>query len=566
VRFDTPDGFTVLGRPSSGTPTRLFHYSLPDGALLGTAELSISDELSGGTNAGEKVVMIRGSEALAHRELAAFRHPQYVAAATPGRQAGDWLVQPGPERSRLVVQEPLARVVWDGVSREFSGCGQPTQSTDGEWIALNQFDMTYHDIVVLRTNQLGGPERRLDLSWDQPELRIAAILSSSPNGSSGITITTPDGTRRIVGGNDKTVRFYEAKDGKPTLPATAESPEGVYREVAVFRMPDAVTNLQMTGDGTRLIIHLQDGSARVWDIRDPEERRKDLQAEWAERVPAGAYLDALWASDTPDEKLQYAVMNDASLTPLRRLVAAEMLEERLEDDRIAAEQAFAAVTRDQTEGTAVQAAAAARTNLPKRVHTRLIAKVTAWVYKPTEPSDAERLAAEVTRRRLAEADASMAATSFGSVEFMRAQAPKVIAAFETRMELLGCNDRGTIEALVSVARYVGSVEALAAAIQLIECEASDDVSILAIVARLRSELAASSPATLWAAGEIDMKADATIKAPLTADEHRQRAREALARAKALMKPAADGTPSPWANDEDAKALIAEAEALIGGAP
>ncbi|MFN9971197.1 MAG: hypothetical protein ACK58T_15020, partial [Phycisphaerae bacterium] len=98
--------------------------------------------------------------------------------------------------------------------------------------------------------------------------------------------------------------------------------------------------LQMTGDGTRLIIHLQDGSARVWDIRDPEDRRKDLQAEWAERVPAGAYLDMLWASNTPDDTLRDAVINDASLTPLRRLVAAEMLEERLEDDRWAAAAAF----------------------------------------------------------------------------------------------------------------------------------------------------------------------------------------------------------------------------------
>ncbi|MBL0927811.1 MAG: hypothetical protein IBJ11_09195 [Phycisphaerales bacterium] len=39
---------------------------------------------------------------------------------------------------------------------------------------------------------------------------------------------------------------------------------------------------------------------------------------------------------------------------------------------------------------------------------------------------------------------------------------------------------------------------------------------------------------------------------------------ALAKARALMQPAADGTPSPWANDEDAKALLAEAERLIDG--
>jgi hypothetical protein len=31
-----------------------------------------------------------------------------------------------------------------------------------------------------------------------------------------------------------------------------------------------------------------------------------------------------------------------------------------------------------------------------------------------------------------------------------------------------------------------------------------------------------------------------------------------------MAPAPDGTPSPWANDADAKALLAEGEALIEG--
>jgi hypothetical protein len=85
-------------------------------------------------------------------------------------------------------------------------------------------------------------------------------------------------------------------------------------------------------------------------------------------------------------------------------------------------------------------------------------------------------------------------------------------------------------------------------------------------ALVRSRLSVADASALLAAGEVDMKADPALKAPLTADDHRQRAREALARAKALMQPAADGTPSPWANDEDAKALIAEAEALIGGAP
>jgi butyrate kinase len=139
----------------------------------------------------------------------------------------------------------------------------------------------------------------------------------------------------------------------------------------------------MTGDGTRLIISLADGSARVWDIRDPEERRKDLQADWAERVPAGAYLETLWTSQTPDDSLRETIINDASLTPLRRLVAAKMLEGRLDDDRRAAEQAFEAMTKNQTGKAAVQAAAAAA-ELPQRVKARVVVLARGWEYRPPE--------------------------------------------------------------------------------------------------------------------------------------------------------------------------------------
>lgn len=227
--------------------------------------------------------------------------------------------------------------------------GTLRMSQDGRVLlahAISNVDLGGDYVAVIRSDI--GPTPKDALYFPEwRDLRITAILASSPNGPSGLAITTPDGTRRIVGGSDKTVRFFEAKPAQPTAEAPAAispaapaaasalaaAPEAAPRELAVFRMPDAVTNLQMTGDGTRLIISLGDGSARVWDIRDPEERRKDLQTEWAERVPAGAYLDTLWASDTPDDRLRDAIINDASLTPLRRLVAVEMLEAKMTELR-----------------------------------------------------------------------------------------------------------------------------------------------------------------------------------------------------------------------------------------
>jgi hypothetical protein len=481
----------------------------------------------------------------------------------------------------------------------------------------------------------------------------------------------------------------------------------------------------MTGDGTRLIIHLEGGSARVWDIRDPEERRKDLQAEWAERVPAGAYLDTLWATDTSDDKLRDAVINDASLSPLRRLVAMEMLEERVEDDRLAVEQAFEAVTKDQTDKAVVQAAAAARTDLPKRVHAQLIAKAAEWVYdvpKPTllDESVASAIlqgieAGETRRNEVSnEMIRNAVATRIAAVGLDH---PSTVEAVRKQLNWGGATHVSDLDTIVSVAKAVeankqlqGSMTALLAIdaattvhlsrgefaeaarlarlmgeswqrpvprdVQWGDCVwlvadpyvagdgtsealsnldeqrlrelaiakrarllkghlvsypavfsdlggvvigsdlaslvawfdrvaldgeessffyrtwaharvgdvaramelwssiprlgggdqgATGNVHLIGLQAVLRAYAARGSSAELASVGQLDLKADPTLKAPLTVDEHRQRAREALARAKALMQPAPDGTPSPWANDEDAKALIAEAEELIGGA-
>jgi serine/threonine protein kinase/WD40 repeat protein len=219
---------------------------------------------------------------------------------------------------------------------------------------------------------MGGPEQVI-ASDDSLAERVSAIMRDVASLQPAVKeVATPDGTRRISVDSEGRVRFF----------ARGHDQE---REVAVFRMDDAVTNLQMTGDGMRLIIHLADGSARVWDIREPEERRKDLQAEWAERAPAGAYLDTFWNAKNadgslsiPDDKLRDAVIADASLTPLRRLVAVELIGERLDDDGRAAEAAFEAIIKDQTDKALVQSAATAA-DLPPRVRARVVEKAAGWV-------------------------------------------------------------------------------------------------------------------------------------------------------------------------------------------
>jgi hypothetical protein len=242
----------------------------------------------------------------------------------------------------------------------------------------------WHDVETGKHTIVQLFEQRLDLVRANP----TGVCEPSRD------LLLPASPCRIAA-NGRSLRFFDT---------STESDPAKQREHAVFRMDADIESLQMTGDGTRLIIHLADSSARVWDIRDPEERRKDLQAEWAERVPAGAYLDGLWEGDTPTDGLLDAIISDQSLTPLRRLVAAEMLDERRQDARWEAEHAFKALTEGQTDKAAVLAAAESA-ELHPRVKEIVLESAKGWEYRPPEASAEEKLAEEEKKRRLAEAEA-----------------------------------------------------------------------------------------------------------------------------------------------------------------
>lgn len=89
------------------------------------------------------------------------------------------------------------------------------------------------------------------------------------------------------------------------------------------------------------------------------------------------------AADGAPGGLRGVIEKDPSLTPLRRLVAAEMLVERIRDLNHDVDEAFAKLTKDQTDKAAVQAAAQAA-DLPPRVKDRVIAKAKEWTYTPSE--------------------------------------------------------------------------------------------------------------------------------------------------------------------------------------
>lgn len=206
---------------------------------------------------------------------------------------------------------------------------------------------------------------------DMPyRLYVDAIASSSTQDPlTGLTLLTPDGTRRIEA-QGRTLRFYDQSTG---------------REVSTYGFDETITNLVMTGDGSRLVIELTKTAPRVWDIRTQDEQAEDIQAQWRERVPAGEYLDEIWNSQTSSDALMDEIVADHSLTPLRKLVAAEMLGERLTDMRGRASQVMNQIRAGKTDKQDVLDEAA-RAEVHPRVREVLMSLAHEWEYIPPKAS------------------------------------------------------------------------------------------------------------------------------------------------------------------------------------
>ena len=266
------------------------------------------------------------------------------------------------------------------------------------------------------------------ISYAISELRIAAELydpntPAAPANNSRywfddpdtIITTHPDGSRIVTAAADSTVRFWDPETEK---------------ELAAIPVDAGVTNLTFTPDGTRLVIELDDGSARIFDTRSAEEQAADVQRRWAERVPAGEYLDTLMAGPTPTDELMSAIETDDTLTPLRRLAAAEVLMERLTDIKSQADRAFEAITKDQTDKAQVLTAAHAA-DLPPRVKEQVLAKAEAWEYTPPKVTE------EAKKQRLAKVGTIVNQLLNTELPYLGDNRPKLVEAVEARIALFG---------------------------------------------------------------------------------------------------------------------------------
>jgi len=260
-------------------------------------------------------------------------------------------------------------------------------------------------------------ELRISAELYDPSTPVAPVNESAYwfDDPQTIIATHPDGSRIVTAAGDNTVRFWDTETEK---------------QLAAIPMDAGVTNLTITPDGTRLVIELDDGSARIFDTRSAEEQAADVQRRWAERVPAGAYLDTLMAGPTPTDELMAIIETDRSLTPLRRLAAAEVFTERLADLTHQADRAFKEITKDQTDKAIVLTAASAA-DLPMRVKEMVLAKAEAWVYTPPN------LTIEEKKQRLAKAGFIVDRLVGTESPYVGNNRPELVEAVEARIDLFG---------------------------------------------------------------------------------------------------------------------------------
>ncbi len=415
---------------------------------------------------------------------------------------------------------------------------------------------------------------------DMPyRLYVDAIASSvAQDPLSGLTLLTPDGTRRIEA-QGRTLRFYDQPTG---------------REVATHGFDQTITNLLMTGDGSQLVIELAKTAPRVWDIRTQGKQADDIQDRWRERVPAGEYLDTLWDSQSPTDSLLDQIIADQSLKPLRRLVAAEMLNELLTDMQSDANHTFQSMLEDAKRDTdaitmvdtvAIKShllAAARELDLPTRTKSLVLARAQAWEYRPPEASAEE----ELEKRKLAEALALARAGDAGaSADEMNDWQEAMDQALAYCLTTAGPRHPTTMEVLRTFLGNGGSLDpkfessALwSADLELKQGRPDVALGVAAIVLRSRASrnvdhdpisylviAMASKAMQTWNKGGWLTRAEDLPG--ISGDTEVDRAHDALSKARAIMADptALNDAGVPWSQDPDAVALLAEAEALVEGA-
>jgi WD40 repeat protein len=115
--------------------------------------------------------------------------------------------------------------------------------------------------------------------WDARDGKPLATLTGHTHDVYHVTFS-PDGTRLASASRDNTVRLWDARDGKPLATLTGHT--------------NSVRHVTFSRDGTRLASAGYDKTVRLWFSTDTPARRAYVRQTWHDKQAEEAELSGNW--------------------------------------------------------------------------------------------------------------------------------------------------------------------------------------------------------------------------------------------------------------------------------
>lgn len=305
-------------------------------------------------------------------------HTSYVWAAAFNSD-GSRILTASSDNTARIWDSATGAPVSEREALPVASCGA-VFSPNGSRVVL-RLERPWDDVANIIVAPFPRPDSPMRMVWSALPLVRRALLGSSP----GLSIA--NGRRLEI--DERVLRLIDTRLA-PDRSSNQGSVDNAHppRQVASISMHEPIVDAVFTADGTRIFVTFRSGRGMVLDARSAEARNDDFLAREAERVPAAAYVERLLAGPLPTNKLDVVLGTDESLTPLRRLVAIEVLQERWERINCEVASAMKAITEDQSDPASV-VAAASDLDLTSRVKELVIAQAAKW--KPPAPSAERKL-------------------------------------------------------------------------------------------------------------------------------------------------------------------------------
>jgi WD40 repeat protein/tRNA A-37 threonylcarbamoyl transferase component Bud32 len=162
-----------------------------------------------------------------------------TTALRPGQVSG---VQISPSGKQFVAVEASGRLLFG----ELTGGGPVVRTEVVAETGLSLLRYSPDGRIILHATYRGVDRR------DATTGQLLPPAPLSRGGSASVLEISPDGTRVLTGGADKTTRVWDVATGQPLG--------------APFEHPEKVTNACWSPDGTRIVTGCHDNQVRVWDV------------------------------------------------------------------------------------------------------------------------------------------------------------------------------------------------------------------------------------------------------------------------------------------------------------